>query len=216
MSIINHYLNRDLFFKFIRSSELSLFFIHLLTSIIYLNKKSLFITIGIILNGLTNLILKNNISKPLFKLNNHSLLILGKGTRPDDAHDCGYFSNCPKRKAISYGMPSGHSQFAAFYSSFLIKDLIYKYSPDKKFNTLPRRYKISAMILLAYPLIMMYSRIYIEKCHTIEQTIIGAMIGFYFGIKWHNIYTKYNDNLNINSNKTRMILVILLFLVTTV
>ena len=40
-------------------------------------------------------------------------------------------------------------------------------------------------------LTMMYTRIYIEKCHTIEQTIFGSIIGLILGYQSNKFYYKY-------------------------
>ena len=44
--------------------------------------------------------------------------ILGKGERPQEAKDCGCIAN--NKKPTSYGMPSGHSHTAAFFSVYSI------------------------------------------------------------------------------------------------
>ena len=69
-------------------------------------------------------------------------------------------------------MPSGHSQNAALFSTFLILKLL-----NNKSN-------ISNLIKIAYitmwGLSVMISR-WVFKCHTVQQILIGAMLGSFFG-----------------------------------
>ena len=81
--------------------------------------------------------------------------IIGRGKRPDGA------------KSKSYGMPSGHSQFAGAVSSYLA---LFNYYEKSKY------YKIIIFSLIIAALYVMYSRVF-EKWHTIQQTIIGVIIG---------------------------------------
>ena len=79
-------------------------------------KRNLSYLMDYIINTLINIFLKNNIFKPL--MGNKNFPILGKGTRPPGAKNCSYFSN--GKIAKSYGMPSGHAQYAAFILLFLL------------------------------------------------------------------------------------------------
>ena len=196
MKIIPHYFNRDLFFQFIKASELIMVYINLFIGIIYGSRSQLFLSIIIICNSYLNHILKHMIAVPIFANNNNSIPILGQGSRPVNAHDCGYFTSCPNKPAKSFGFPSGHSQFAGLQTGFLIKDLLYNKSSDGKFKSLKSKDKISVVLLALFVPIMMYSRVYIEKCHTIEQTIFGALIGLFLGYKSHNVYLYINKNYN--------------------
>lgn len=95
--------------------------------------------------------------------------IIGKGTRPPGAVSCGFFIPTQKIEQVSesYGMPSGHSQTFAFVATLISLHL--KKSKSK------HMYKYILLILLT--IVAMLARIYIEKCHTIQQTLIGATIG---------------------------------------
>ena len=117
-------------------------------------------------------------------MRNNSFPIIGKGTRPDDAISCGFFTPRTKIKKIvkSFGMPSGHSQTFAFIGT-LIGLHLYNL-PNKQHNI----YKYITLIILT--LLAMYMRVYIEKCHTIQQTVIGALIGISLAI----LFTKYFGN----------------------
>ena len=61
-------------------------------------------------NGLTKYIVKWQFGK--------KVPFLGDGERPEGAENCGVFG--VTEKATTYGMPSGHSQIAAFYSCYSI------------------------------------------------------------------------------------------------
>ena len=125
------------------------------------------------LNHLT----KNYISKPL--MGNKKFNILGTGTRPKGAKNCGVFKN--NKIAKSYGMPSGHSQGAAIFSTILFLQV------NEMF--LDEIVKLSIQLfLILFTLSVMYSRIR-YGCHTIQQTIIGGGLGVILGnIIWKNKY----------------------------
>ena len=217
MQIKPHYFNTDLLFNFVRSSELVMVFIHLVNALIYKSQTSLFLSLIIILSSYVNYIFKHDISKPIFEMFGNYIPILGRGPRPEGATDCGYFSNCPKVEAKSFGFPSGHSQFAGIHAGFLIRDIIKRKSKNNTFSGLNKSDKLSVLFLLLTIPVMMYSRVYVEGCHTIEQTIFGSLIGYSMGYFSYDIYDKYKNNinsiLNLNSNLNRiLIFVVCIFL----
>ena len=169
------------FFTFFRGFG---FFILILSLLIgFLLSKWNYILLGLFLIAdlIINIILKN-----IFKIimGNNIFPIIGKGSRPDDSISCGFFIPRIKIKKIikSFGMPSGHSQTFAFIST-LIGIHLYNL-PNKQSNI----YKYITLISLT--LIAMYMRVYIEKCHTIQQTVIGALIGICLAF----LFTKYFIN----------------------
>ena len=83
----------------------------------------------------------------------------------------------------SYGMPSGHSQNAIFFSTYVILNLIYS-----KYNYLTKVYGIILFTLAGVGI--MYSRVYL-KCHTVEQVIAGGLIGGILGA----LYFKNKDKI---------------------
>ncbi len=218
MKIIPHYFNKEFFFQFVKASELIMVYINIFIALIYGKRQSIFLSIIIILNSYLNNFLKHWISVPLFNSNNDYLPIFGQGSRPLNANDCGYFKNCPAKPASSFGFPSGHSQFAGLQSGFLIKDIIHRNTKDGKFRSLKKKDKFSVLLLLLFVPIMMFARVYVEKCHTIEQTIFGALIGLFLGYKSHDLYLyinrKYNNILNMDSPIKRIIITILFFYFT--
>lgn len=123
----------------------------------------------------------NIILKKIFEIlmGNNNYPIIGKGTRPYNFKSCGYFTPRLKNKlytsVVNFGMPSGHSQTFAFIATLIslhIKD------------------KLKILILVFLTFIAMYMRVYVEKCHTVSQTIIGALIGV--GLAF--LFVKYFKN----------------------
>ena len=218
MNFVPHYFNSDLFFQFMKSSELAMVFIHLFISLIFGNFKSFFMAIMIVVSAQINYFFKHNLATPLFSFFKDYIPIFGQGSRPIGASDCGYFSNCPPKEAKSFGFPSGHSQFMGIHSGFLIKDIIINKSKDGKFKNLQSKDKFSILFLLILVVLMMYSRVYMEKCHTLEQTIFGSLIGLFLGYKSHDLFTflnkKYNNILNMDSLTNKIIVSILFFYFT--
>ena len=111
------------------------------------------------------------------------------GVRPKGAKNCCLFLPCKKKYQKypkSYGMPSGHSQSIAFFSTLCILTLI---NSKNKYII-----KIIGIFILSFCILfIMYSRI-ILKCHTVNQTILGSFIGFilaYYLYKKKNIIKKY-------------------------
>tara|TARA_Y100001970_G_scaffold290880_1_gene426092 strand:- start:1829 stop:2356 length:528 start_codon:yes stop_codon:yes gene_type:complete len=103
--------------------------------------------------------------------------ILGKGERPQEAKDCGCIAN--NKKPTSYGMPSGHSHTAAFFSVYSI--LVINSHP------ISEGIKTSlAIILTALAFWIMYSRT-IFKCHTVQQVLMGGILGSIFGVIAFNL-----------------------------
>ena len=161
-------LNSKLLLYIGRNSITFTFLILLLLFIITKKQHIIFLLILLICSEMLNSFFKN-ISERIMKNNNFP--IIGKGTRP-----------LPKLK--SYGMPSGHSQYMATFSTFLVL-LIYNS------NTINKNHKIIYYIVLSLMTIyVMYERVY-EKFHTIQQTIVGMFIGILIGFIGFNIYVSF-------------------------
>jgi len=115
--------------------------------------------------------LKYKFFKPIFGDN---IPFLGRGARPYEAKNCGLFLYSKQKKKIkSYGMPSGHSQNSALFATFLILKLL-----EGSINTVSTMTKIA--IIGGLSLGVMVSR-WVFKCHTIQQILIGASLGTFFG-----------------------------------
>ena len=124
----------------------------------------------------------NRILKQMFKIimGNKNYPLFGKGTRPNNAKTCGFFRpNIKKSHEKSFGMPSGHSQTFAFVATLMCLHIYNKNTEDiKDINNVKDEYKIhKIVILIILTLMAMYMRVYVEKCHTVQQTIIGSLIG---------------------------------------
>ena len=133
------------------------------------NPESLYLLVWLIIveriNQLFKLIVKYIFGKK-------DIPLLGRGERPEEAKNCGYIAN--GKKPTSYGMPSGHSHTAAFFSVYSI--LVINSHP------ISEGMKTSlAIILTALAFWIMYSRT-IFKCHTIQQVLMGGILGSIFGV----------------------------------
>jgi len=120
-----------------------------------------------------------------------SLPILGKGGRPSGAYDCWGFTYCSTCliNDIAYGMPSGHSLFSWMVSTYLILYLSKgEYQDDlDKTNLSSYIPKVIVLILLAFA--VSASR-YVSGCHTIQQLVVGGLIGIGFGVMFFYIMKK--------------------------
>lgn len=126
--------------------------------------------LGYIINEKLNNIFKNDIAKPLMDKNKFT--ILGYGTRPKGAKNCGILSDGKLSK--SYGMPSGHSQDAMYFATFQF------------LNTTNIYYKIFVIFIGLW---VMFSRVKLG-CHTYQQVIIGGIIGSVIAFLWNKLYQK--------------------------
>lgn len=133
-------------------------FISLMISIFTKKPFYIILTILITISELSNIIFKFICKKIMGK---KTYKIIGNGRRPK------------KIKSNSYGMPSGHSQFAGSVSTYII---LHNYK-----NIV---IVISSIMGMLY---IMYSRVY-EKFHTVQQTIIGSSIGCILGYYAYEYY----------------------------
>ena len=120
----------------------------------------------------------NKVFKSIAKyfMGNKKYPIIGYGLRPNIAESGPY-----KTKRHTYGMPSGHSEISACFSSFLI---LFTYF-EKKYSVLKQTLII--LSLLFTNIYVMFSRVY-EKWHTVQQTVIGTMIGYLLGYIAYKVY----------------------------
>lgn len=139
--------------------------------------KDIYLFLVLLIGEQINHILKYNIAKPI--MGNKKYPILGTGTRPPGAVDCGLLRTDIKKKcpSKSYGMPSGHSQTTLLFSTYQILNLL------KNRNSNLFLYAINVFFGVFIP----WSRVYL-KVHTIQQAIIGSIIGsglgyFFFYLK---------------------------------
>jgi len=160
-----------------RASGIFQMFIFYFGYLFTFNIDLLIFLIGNFLNWEINSFLKYKVLSPIFGKND--IPLLGKGIRPNGAKNCGWFF---KKKTTyhkypnSYGMPSGHSQGVAFFSTLGILYLLNNNKNNK--NNKKIIIMIGCLILTCFTLFVMYSRV-LFKCHTIEQTIVGSLIGIF-------------------------------------
>tara|TARA_B110001450_G_scaffold132643_1_gene124664 strand:+ start:88 stop:597 length:510 start_codon:yes stop_codon:yes gene_type:complete len=133
----------------------------------------LMLMIVLIINDLINAFLKYKICAPLMGDNRWG--IFGYGTRPKGAKHCGLFVK-PNSNGIpkgSFGMPSGHSQNAMFFTTYMVLHLI-----NSNYDKITQN---TGIVLFSFLGIMvMYSRVYF-KCHTSSTGIDWWIIGMHFG-----------------------------------
>jgi len=148
--------------------------------------------------NISNHILKQ-IFKIIYKLTvgvNQPMGILGLGRRPDKATDCASFLNFNNIKPISYGMPSGHSQLSWCIVTYLLLHIYNKQDSllkdFTKNNKLRKMYLIIiSLILITFATFVSYSRVYVEYCHTLQQVIVGGIIGIIFGFVIYYVQKKF-------------------------
>lgn len=113
------------------------------------------------------------------------LPILGIGKRPPVAvFKLPQDGTMYKTSINSYGMPSGHSQLALLFSTYIILRTYY----NSNLNISNKILIYILMVFLAW--YVLYSRI-VEYWHTPQQTIVGGIIGMFLGFftyKTYNIY----------------------------
>ena len=151
---------------------------------IYLN---IFLIIGDLCN---HYLLKNGLFKILYEnfgYKNYkgeiTLPLLGIYNRPKYARNCGFFENDNYNKKSSKGMSSGHSQMAFTFVIFIIRYII-KNNDDYML--------LKNFSLLCLASLIGLSRVYLAKCHTLQQVIIGSIIGFLYGYFVFDILNMYN------------------------
>ena len=104
--------------------------------------------------------------------------LIGQGPRPKGAKACGLLDKSKITDVKSFGMPSGHAQMAAFFTAYSMSKL------GEDNVSLPFYISVGS-ILSGCLIFIMYSRIH-NKCHTIQQTIAGCIIGLILGNLFFN------------------------------
>ena len=113
--------------------------------------------------------------------------VIGRFKRPEGAANCGVFYIDKDNISTTSGMPSGHCILTAFTCIYLYHYITNKY--DMNYNNSVLLF-ILLMIIVIY---MAYTRV-LFNCHTLEQTIIGTLMGIILGhyyYKSYDIYSKY-------------------------
>lgn len=152
----------------------------------------LYLFLGQYLVKLSTIIFKNAIFYPIGlylskQYNTIDIPIIGRFKRPEGAKNTGCFYIDDNNFSTSEGMPSGHSMLMAFVCVFLYYYIVdfYNIKNEKRIYLL-----MFGVVLILY---MMYSRV-LMNAHTIQQTIIGALIGSVFAYYYYN-YVKNKINI---------------------
>ena len=161
---------------FTRISPVLLLLYTALNALLYSNYSWLFITL--LVSEILNFILKEIVFRSILGTDG-KLVLFGAGARPTTVT---YNSNvlyatvtpCAKNHCNTYGMPSGHAQSVAVFSTFMSMVVWNTY------KSIPKKMMIIS-ILIFFSIIVMYSRIAWTKCHTRGQVVMGALIGCLIG-----------------------------------
>jgi membrane-associated phospholipid phosphatase len=128
-----------------------------------------------------NNILKRGVFRPL--MGNKNFPILGYGCRPAKSTNTGLFKDNTLSK--TYGMPSGHAQISWMFTIYWSM----KIWNDRERSDASKM--IPILILLVFSIGVTYSRVFWAKCHTIQQVVIGSLIGSGLGVfSYHTLASK--------------------------
>jgi membrane-associated phospholipid phosphatase len=164
-----------------RSSPAVIPLIALLYCMVQPSYNAFYILVLVISAHLLNFGLKTLVAKPIYNaLGKKSLPVLGSGERPANANSCGLYLD--GKSAKSFGMPSGHSQIVWTIGSYLLCRLVNNFIDKQSMSITITIFEyiwliISFISILVMMMYVSYSRVYIEGCHTIQQVIIGAIVG---------------------------------------
>ena len=169
---------------FIRSTPITIPAMLTLTSILYPTIDNYIFLAFILGSHVLNIILKAGFQFIYYVLNTDYILLIGQGTRPLGAHSCGSFISVPLIPATSFGMPSGHSQLAWFFTTYACLSIInnrFDYFQNLQIHWNQKLQLLSCAGLILFAGLISYSRVYIEYCHTPGQVITGWLIGIVTG-----------------------------------
>ncbi len=160
--------------SFSSSITIIMVMIPILISIIFRDIKGALITVGCIANIIFNIILKFTIKQEA---------IYGEGNKKI----CSFLEDyeIPENAdapASDFRMPSEHTQTIGYIFGFFIGRMIHK----KSFNF------FDFVIFLSLTIIIAWSR-YNQKCHTLPQVSVGAILGICFGVAYYMVIKKCYD-----------------------
>lgn len=186
------------FWDIIRASPVYITVIMIGIMIINPQASTIVVALSFIINNLLNWIIKHWFFQPIYKLSGKEKLpILGLGRRPNGANNCGVFNKCSSLEATSFGMPSGHAQFSWTMAVYVMMKIWMTHfdKTDKKEIAITVKV-FQSLFVVAFAIIVCYSRVVIEKCHTTQQVIVGSLIGcgVGIGIYYLEMYVKHNLN----------------------
>jgi membrane-associated phospholipid phosphatase len=168
----------------LRSTPVTIPSILIIISILYPTVDNYIFLAFILGTHILNVILKGGFQLIYYILDTDYIPLIGQGTRPPGAHSCGSFISVPLIPATSFGMPSGHSQLAWFFTTYACLNIInsrFDYFQNLQIHWNSRLQLLSVSGLIIFASMISYSRVYIEQCHTIGQVIIGGITGIITG-----------------------------------
>lgn len=160
--------------KILRAFPLLILIKCVLAYILFQEENAMFLGAFLLTMEGFNYVLKHFILEPL--LGKKSYPYIGSGARPKGAKDCGSFAN--GLAATTYGMPSGHSQFAMIVTTYLTLHLLNASNREFPKHDILRGLMLIAAFIMGVSVCL--SRIYF-KCHTYQQVIAGGFIGIIAG-----------------------------------
>lgn len=186
------------FWSSIRATPFMFFFHAATVALTYPSPRNLLYLAAYCCNFLANGVCKIGMQALYETLGVKQLPLLGIGMRPQGATNCGTFLKWNNMPAITYGMPSGHSQNAWFFATYMILEIWRYYnssfkdgryssysSADSIVSRHPAIAIILAVALSGFAGLVSYSRVWIEGCHTIQQVVVGAGLGIGLGAGLH-------------------------------
>lgn len=182
----------------IRATPFLFFFHAVATAAVYPTAHNLLYLAAYCVNFVVNSATKMTMKAIYEGLGVERLPLLGIGKRPPGASNCRTFLTWPDTPAVTYGMPSGHSQNAWFFATFMILELWRQYSRssngshsnnvdhgDNLVSRHPALAIVLAVALAGFASVVSYSRVWVDKCHTLEQVIVGGLLGIALGTGAH-------------------------------
>ena len=148
--------------------------------LMFFNIKGLIFAGLALLCNIINFFFKNYFFKPIYySMQKSTLPFLGLGERPHNHPRLDMLENYYS-EAVSFGMPSGHSQSVLFFATFWIMYILIEFKDKKSNNDII--YKCSSIIyLMIVSIVVMYNGYY-YRYHTIEQIMVGGVIGIGLGV----------------------------------
>jgi membrane-associated phospholipid phosphatase len=179
-----------------RASPVLLVIIALLNCIVNPCYNAFYLFIMLIALFPINWIIKHWIFKPIYTFfKTETLPILGIGKRPPE---CAMNCNCnyilDNIVLSQFGMPSGHSQIIWTVGIYIICKIFDKWKNKNNdeinleyleylyyLNYLDYIWLIIVCFIILSMVYVSYSRVYIEECHTLQQVIVGSVLGIISG-----------------------------------
>lgn len=177
----------NLLFNLFRLNPIIIIYYIIINILINPSYNNIILLILIIYDKILNTSLKTLFEYLYDYMNIDYMCILGIGKRPSNIISLDNNSNDMDEKNNTYGMPSGHCQNSFLFSTYLIFNIISIYKNKINNYYINILYKfLGIIIIISYSLFIIYSRVY-EKYHTIQQCILGSVIGIILGILYYII-----------------------------